>query len=100
MNQKRPGPARNSCLSDVFSEGHLHHVTCRRGLLVSVEGISGVGKTYLTNLLGAGITSTETAGTVMVRGFSQRASLHGGLRRALLRAGIAACRGGHFLRGG
>lgn len=75
-------------------------MACRRGLLVSVEGISGVGKTYLTNLLGAEITPTDTTGPAMVTGFSQRASVRGDLGRDLLRALIDASGGDHFLRGG
>ncbi len=75
-------------------------MACRRGLLVSVEGISGVGKTYLTNLLGADITPTDTTGPVMVTGFSERASTHGDLGRDLLRALIDASGGDRFLRGG
>jgi dTMP kinase len=76
-------------------------VACRRGLLVSIEGISGVGKTHLTNLLGAEITRTDATGTVMVKGFSQRpASVPGDLGRDLLHALIEASDGEHFLRGG
>lgn len=90
-------------MSDAPSGGREYprHVACRRGLLVSVEGISGVGKTYLTNLLGAEIARTDATGLVTVKGFSQRpASVQGDLGRDLLHALIEASGGEHFLRGG
>lgn len=71
---------------------------CRRGLLVSVEGITGVGKTYLTTLLR---TPGTTGRPVILDEFSQRAkSDHSDLGRDLLRALIDAAAGDRFLRGG
>jgi dTMP kinase len=71
----------------------------RPGLLVSVEGISGAGKTYLTTaVLDRLPTSCQP---VLVRGFSQRAHFSGrDLGRDLLRALHGAAHGEHFLRGG
>ncbi len=66
-----------------------------RGPLISVEGISGAGKTYLTRRLarGTGITAIEA--------FSERAHAGPGtLGDQLLRALITAAHGEHFLRAG
>ncbi|MGH3811028.1 MAG: dTMP kinase [Pseudonocardiaceae bacterium] len=72
---------------------------CRRGLLVSVEGITGVGKTYLTTLLHT--RGTNDGEPVILDEFSQRAkSDHSDLGRGLLRALIDAAAGDRFLRGG
>jgi dTMP kinase len=72
---------------------------CRRGLLVSVEGLSGVGKTHLnTMLLGRLPTAYQP---VLIQEFSQRTRASGhDLGRDLLRALIDAAHGDHFLRGG
>lgn len=76
-------------------------VACRRGLLASVEGISGVGKTYLTELLRAEIARSDASGLLAVKGFSERGtSVQASLGRDLLHALIHASRGEHFLRGG
>jgi hypothetical protein len=90
-------------LSDASSggRGDPRHVACRRGLLVSVEGISGVGKTYLTDLLGAELALTEASGLLAMKGFSQRgASAQGSLGRNLLQGLVHASGSEHFLRGG
>jgi dTMP kinase len=70
-----------------------------RGLLVSVEGISGVGKTHLTTML---VDRLPTAcQPVLIQEFSQRPRASGhDLGRDLLRALIDAAHGDHFLRGG
>jgi len=66
-----------------------------RGPLISIEGISGAGKTYLTRRLvrDPAITATEA--------FSERARAGAGaIGDQILRAMIAAAHGEHFLRGG
>ena len=45
--------------------------SCCRGPLVSVEGISGAGKTYLTRMLAASLAKQEAA-PVVTEGFSAR----------------------------
>lgn len=66
-----------------------------RGPLVSVEGISGVGKTYLTSRL-------SSAGTItVVEEFSKRINTDAStLGHEILRALLAEARGEHFLRAG
>jgi dTMP kinase len=72
---------------------------CRRGLLVSVEGLSGVGKTYLTAILLDQLPATYRP--LLIQEFSQRPDTSGpDLGRDLLRALIDAADGDHFLRGG
>ncbi len=72
---------------------------CRRGLLVSVEGISGVGKTHLTALLLDRLP--DGCQPLLIQEFSQRPGCGGhDLGRDLLRSLIDAARGDHFLRGG
>src|SRR5206468_6726040 len=73
---------RSPCLSDYppSGRGATNEVACRRGLLVSVEGISGVGKTYLTEQLGAEIARNDASGLLTMKGFSERgASVQGSL---------------------
>jgi dTMP kinase len=69
----------------------------RQGLLVSAEGVSGTGKTYLTNLL------TSTPGlpedTIVIDEFSQRPH-SGDLGHDLLHALVTASGGDPLLRGG
>jgi dTMP kinase len=66
-----------------------------RGPLISVEGISGVGKTYLTDRLARDPSITA------IDAFSERAHVGPGtLGDQLLRALITAAHGEHFLRAG
>ena len=69
-----------------------------RGLLVSVEGVSGTGKTYLTNRL-LGDNPCIAAGAVVIDEFSRRPR-RGDLGRDLLHALIDAAAGDPLLRGG
>jgi dTMP kinase len=69
----------------------------RPGLLLSIEGISGVGKTYLTTLLRQRCLSSPP---LVIEEFSRRARDGGDLGRDLLRVLIDAARGDPFLRGG
>jgi dTMP kinase len=71
----------------------------RDGLLVSVEGISGVGKTHLTTLLLDRLPDKYRP--LLIQEFSQRTGSGGhDLGRDLLRSLIDAAGGDHFLRGG
>lgn len=73
-------------------------VRCRRGLLVSVEGISGVGKTFLTNRLQTRATDDRV---VIVEAFSRR--LRGSspaVGHRILRALVTEAKGDFFLRAG
>lgn len=66
-----------------------------RGPLISVEGISGVGKTYLTHRV------ARDAGITAIEAFTERAHAGPGtLGDQLLRALITAADGEHFLRAG
>src|SRR6266566_5252111 len=66
-----------------------------RGPLVSVEGISGVGKTYLTSRLSWAATSTVD------EEFYKRINTDAStLGHEILRALLAEARGEHFLRAG
>jgi dTMP kinase len=72
-----------------------------RGVLVSIEGLNGVGKTYLTRRLLAALPD-ERRPTV-VEEFSRRhttTDAGGALGRHLLRALVHAAGGDPFLRGG
>jgi dTMP kinase len=70
------------------------------GLLISVEGINGVGKTTLTELL-ADRLRRQGQHVLSLEGFSQRAASAGhDLGRDILRALIDAADGDPFLRGG
>jgi dTMP kinase len=66
-----------------------------RGPLISIEGISGVGKTYLTHRL------VRDQAITAIEPFSERAHTGAGsLGGQILRALITAAHGEHFLRGG
>jgi dTMP kinase len=69
---------------------------CTRSLLMSVEGITGVGKTYLTNRAVEAIDDEP----LRLDGFSQRASASPGLGEALFLALREASAGDPFLRSG
>lgn len=69
---------------------------CTRGLLASVEGNNGVGKTYLTNRAVEGLDDKP----LILDGFSQRKDGRYGLGELLLRALRKASAGDPFLRGG
>lgn len=80
--------------------------SCTRGPLIAVEGITGVGKTYLTHRAldavddQASDENARGAMPLLLDGFSHRADSHPGLGEALLRALRAASAGDPFLRGG
>ncbi|MEU0715623.1 thymidylate kinase [Streptomyces lavendulocolor] len=69
---------------------------CRRGPLISAEGLNGVGKTYLTNRA----VEALSAKPLMLDEFSQRANGRPGLGEALLQSLREASIGDPFLRGG
>lgn len=69
---------------------------CARGPLISVDGITGVGKTYLTSLA----TETLDDDPLILGGFSRRAPRSPDLGDALLRALREASGKDPFLRGG
>src|SRR5438309_735020 len=69
---------------------------CTRGLLVSVEGITGVGKTYLTSRAFEALDDKP----LVLDGFSRRAPERPELGQALLRALREASGTDPFLRGG
>jgi dTMP kinase len=71
---------------------------CQRGILVSTEGITGVGKSYLTARLRTESTRSP-ASAVIIEEFSRRLA-HGELGHDLLHALISAADGDPFLRGG
>ncbi|MFG2918120.1 dTMP kinase [Kitasatospora sp. NPDC048298] len=73
-----------------------HRRRCRRGPLISAEGLNGVGKTYLTNRA----VETLDDKPVLLDEFSQRAGGRPGLGEALLQALRQASTGDPFLRGG
>jgi len=73
-------------------------ISCSRGPLVSVEGISGVGKTYLTGMLATSLAHQEAA-PLVTKGFSARHQPdRRDLDRDLLRVLISASGGDRFLR--
>ncbi len=75
-------------------------ISCCRGPLVSVEGISGAGKTYLTRMLAATQVKHEAA-PVIIEGFSGRQrSGRRNLGRDLLRVLVSASGDDKFLRSG
>ncbi|MDQ7904690.1 hypothetical protein RB614_09170 [Phytohabitans sp. ZYX-F-186] len=75
-----------------------HDLRCHRGRLISVEGISGVGKTHLTGQL---LERHTSDGFVVLEEFSQRHHTDDNdLGRDLLRILIAAANGDPFLRSG
>jgi len=59
-------------------------VPCQRGMLVSTEGVTGVGKTYLTTRL-RNQSQGPAASAVMIEEFSRRTA-HGELGHDLLHA--------------
>lgn len=71
--------------------------TRRRGRLISIEGISGVGKTYLTSQVLARHPSRDRL--IVLDEFSKRSHTGSDLGRDLLRALISGARGDPFLRG-
>lgn len=70
--------------------------SCTRGALVSVDGITGIGKTYLT----LHAVDALDAQPVQLAEFSQRADADPGPGKALLRSLREASAGDPFLRGG
>ncbi|WP_433206969.1 hypothetical protein ACQP1G_21010 [Nocardia sp. CA-107356] len=75
---------------------HHHDRYCTRGPLISIEGITGVGKTYLTQRAFDTLEDTP----LLLEGFSQRIDGHPGLGKGLLGALREASGGDPFLRGG
>lgn len=75
--------------------------TCdERGRLVSIEGLNGVGKTYLTTrVIEAALTRGEQPPQV-IEDFTSRTGADTDLGRRLLRALITASDGERFLRAG
>ncbi|GAA2213322.1 hypothetical protein GCM10009850_087840 [Nonomuraea monospora] len=71
-------------------------LSCTRGPLISIEGITGVGKTYLTSRAVEALDNQP----LMLEAFSQRTNERPGLGKALLRALREASAGDPFLRGG
>jgi dTMP kinase len=69
---------------------------CPRGPLISVDGVTGIGKTYLT---GSAVADLDPP-PLLLEGFSQRTDARPDLGRALLRALVDASGGDRFLRGG
>jgi dTMP kinase len=74
--------------------------SCRRGSLVSVEGISGAGKTYLTQMLTADLAKRQAAPVVTEDFSARRQPGRRDLGRDLLRVLVSASGGDKFLRGG
>ncbi|RLK58388.1 thymidylate kinase [Actinokineospora cianjurensis] len=70
-----------------------------RGTLVSIEGVNGVGKTYLTHRLLEQMNSRGLPAPRVIEEFSARTGTTD-LGRALLTALRAAAGGDYFLRGG
>lgn len=81
-----------SCLMTITPVRH----SCIRGPLISVEGITGVGKTYLANRAVEALDDKP----LRLDGFSQRANGRPGLGEALLRCLREASAEDPFLRGG
>ncbi|MDG4756185.1 MULTISPECIES: dTMP kinase [Micromonospora] len=89
----RRAPAKHAGdAGGISSERH----PCIRGPLISVDGITGIGKTYLT------LRAVEALDNkpVLLEEFSRRIDGGPGLGKALLRALIEASAGDPFLRGG
>jgi dTMP kinase len=74
----------------------LQRPNCTRGPLISVDGVTGIGKTYLTNRAVEGLDDKP----VLLEEFSRRTGDGPGLGRALLRALVETSAGDPFLRGG
>lgn len=71
-----------------------------RGRLVSIEGINGVGKSYLTDALIAAATERGQRPPHVIEEFSRRTGSTTDLGRRLLHILIDAADGEYFLRGG
>lgn len=77
----------------------VDHTT--RGHLISIEGLSGVGKTYLTHRVIEAATAAPGEPPLVVEEFSQRRDdSDADLARRLLRTLVTAANGEHFLRAG
>lgn len=74
-----------------------HTQSAGRGALVSVEGLNGVGKTYITNRIASAAPPDEVP--LVVEEFSRRNTGHD-LGRKLLRTLVTVSDGEPFLRGG
>lgn len=72
---------------------------CDRGRLISIEGLNGVGKTYLTSRV-VDAASERGQPPLVVEEFSRRADGGSDLGRRLLRTLITASDGERFLRAG
>lgn len=70
--------------------------SCRRGALISIEGVNGVGKTYLTKRL---LPTLDEFDPLVLEEFSARDGA-GDLGRRLLTALKSTSKGDFFLRGG
>jgi dTMP kinase len=70
---------------------------CRRGALISIEGLGGVGKTYLTDLL---TTVLADQGPLVLEEFSARHDSTTDLGRAIVRSLYQAANDDPFLRSG
>jgi dTMP kinase len=73
---------------------------CERGALVSVEGITGSGKTYLTCQLTANLTAAGCHATAIDDFSARRDSAGPDLGREFLHALTSASGGDRYLRGG
>jgi dTMP kinase len=100
-----PQPASASPLRNDASSGALSlssngstpvRPRCTRGPLIAAEGITGVGKTYLTTRAVNAIDDKP----LTLDGFSQRANGRPGLDKGLLASLREASAGDPFLRGG
>ncbi|HEY6424155.1 MAG TPA: hypothetical protein VIY28_13085 [Pseudonocardiaceae bacterium] len=71
-----------------------------RGRLISIEGLSGVGKTYLTHrVIEAATAAAPGEPPLVIEEFSRRHD-DADLGRRLLRTLVTAAKGEHFLRAG
>jgi dTMP kinase len=71
-----------------------------RGKLIAIEGLNGVGKTYLTDRLITATTHRGMRTPHVIEEFSRRTGAATDLGRRLLRTLIDAADGEYFLRGG
>ncbi|MGH3938580.1 MAG: hypothetical protein ACRDTG_08065 [Pseudonocardiaceae bacterium] len=74
--------------------------TTREGRLVSIEGLNGVGKTYLTTRIVEAANDHGQQPPLVIEGFSRRCDIETDLARRLLRILITASDGERFLRAG
>lgn len=72
-------------------------IECGRGPLISIEGLNGVGKTYLTSLLPTDLAHHEP---LILEEFSARHGSDTDLGRAIVRSLYRAADGDPFLRSG